>query len=88
MVTDRILLLVFQEFFFLILYFSTDNFTFFTFQIAIPTYLGTYHFFALWWARNNFGVIFSFVYTVFTFTCRLRRPAEGVYFKFYYSQAF
>jgi len=62
-------LLVFQDFFFF-LYFSTDNFAFLAFHIAIPRYRNFHHFLALWWARNNFGAIFSFVYTVsvlFTF---------------------
>ena len=40
---------------------------------------------ALCWARNNFGVIFSFVYI--SRSCRLRWP-ERLYLKFYFSQAF
>ena len=47
-------------------------FSFLAFQIAIPIQIPTFssYFRALWWARNNFGVIFSFVYAVsalFTF---------------------
>ena len=41
-------------------------------------------------ARNNFGVIFSFVYTVFalfTFHGAYGGP-KGLYLKFYFSQAF
>ena len=39
-------------------------------QQYLIRYRNFHHFLALWWARNNFGVIFSFVYTVsalFTF---------------------
>ena len=48
--------------------------------------------FALWWARNNVGVIFSFLYTAFVlFTSHVLVAygcPRGYIFKFYFSQAF
>ena len=51
--------------FFFLFSFSKDNFVFLAFQIF--RYRDIHHFFALWWARNNIGVIFSFVYMGFAF---------------------
>ena len=51
-----------------------------------------HHFLTFWLARNSFGVIFSFVYTVFAlFTFHVLVAyggLKGLYLKFYFSQAF
>ena len=85
-------LLVFQDFFFFIYIFRR---TISPFQLFRQQYLFRYrnfhHFLALWWARNNFGVIFSFVQTVsalFTFHVLVPYGSPRGYSKFYFSQAF
>ena len=88
-------LLVFQDFFFLFIYLFDGQFCLFSFSDS-NTYLDaeiSIISFTFWWTRNNFGVIFSFVYTLsFRFvyisrSCRLLWP-ESLYSKFYFSQAF
>ena len=49
------------------------------------------HFFTLWWARNNFGMIFllcvhGFLLVHISRSCRLRWP-KGLYLKFHFSKA-
>ena len=70
-----------------------DNFAFLAFQIAIPIQMSKFPSFllTLWWARNNFGVIFllcvdGFRLVYISRSCLLR--SEGLYLKIYFSQVF
>ena len=54
-------------------------------------YRNFHHFLTLWWARNNFGLIFllcvhGFLSVHISRSCRLRWP-KGLYLKFHFSKA-